>query len=133
MLGILVIAMPIPIIVNSFTRQYQRLKPASKYWEDFQEPSNNLLANNNAQIIGLYDYSDDDRSSSERLNGGIDSPIAPTSTQTTNIEISPEHAGSDLNNHHHHDNIMVNNNLSSVSIEMTPSNNDHSHVNNTEL
>ena len=55
MLGILVIAMPIPIIVGSFTRHYQRLKPATKYWEDFQEEK--VLEKTNHSIIGLYDDS----------------------------------------------------------------------------
>ena len=109
--------MPIPIIVNSFTRQYQRLKPASKYWDDFQEPANNLLANNNEHIIGLYDYSDE-YSSNGRLNGGIESP---TSTEMVKMTDSSEHLNSSdiINTHHNHDNNMMGNNKTSVSIEMT--------------
>eukprot|EP00794_Sanderia_malayensis_P005694 gene5694-6395_t len=37
MCGILVIAMPIPIIVNNFTRQYSRLEPVSKFWKRVRE------------------------------------------------------------------------------------------------
>ena len=37
MCGILVIAMPIPIIVNNFTKHYSRLRPVSKYWSKIEE------------------------------------------------------------------------------------------------
>ena len=63
MMGILVIAMPIPIIVNSFTRQYQSSKPASKYWRGIQEPKVSS-GNNNETVIGLYD--------ADYSNGGLD-------------------------------------------------------------
>ena len=123
MLGILVIAMPIPIIVNSFTRQYQRLKPASKYWDDFQESGNNLLANNNEHIIGLYDNSDE-YSSNGRLNGGIESP--------TSTEMMKHLNSSDIiDKHQNHDSNMMGNNKTSVSIEMEKG--DHSLIRNTEL
>jgi len=52
MTGILVIAMPIPIIVNNFTRHYQRLKPVSKYWSEFQEREKS--ASVAKPVLGLY-------------------------------------------------------------------------------
>ena len=50
MCGILVIAMPIPIIVNNFTLQYSRLEPVSKYWvqikrEEQEQRQKALLSN----------------------------------------------------------------------------------------
>ncbi|XP_065649923.1 potassium voltage-gated channel subfamily A member 2 isoform X2 [Hydra vulgaris] len=35
--SILVVAIPVPIIVNNFTQNYQFLKPVSKYWEILQQ------------------------------------------------------------------------------------------------
>ena len=44
------IAMPIPIIVNNFTRQYSRLEPVSKYWvkikaDEQAQRQKNLIGN----------------------------------------------------------------------------------------
>ena len=57
MTGILVIAMPIPIIVNNFTRHYQRLKPVSKYWEEFQDREK-FAPKVRRPTIGLFKLSD---------------------------------------------------------------------------
>lgn len=54
MTGILVIAMPIPIIVNNFARHYQRLKPVSKYWAEFQKRELNAVKKIHENVHGLY-------------------------------------------------------------------------------
>ncbi len=51
MCGILVIAMPIPIIVNNFTRQYSRLEPVSIYWKRIREEEQAEAAKETATCI----------------------------------------------------------------------------------
>ena len=75
MTGILVIAMPIPIIVNNFTRHYQRLKPVSKYWEEFQDRekfAQKILR----PTIGLFELFD--ISTFQELRNGTDVSLTMT-------------------------------------------------------
>ena len=61
MCGILVIAMPIPIIVNNFTRQYARLEPVSKYWKKINDEEHSKiqqeLVNNILPMMEIHVHS----------------------------------------------------------------------------
>lgn len=104
MTGILVISMPIPIIVNNFTRHYQRLKPISKFFEEFQ--LRDKLKVHEERVPGLYSLNDLDDSKPGDEHDICNNNITVNHTHTISEVILEE--GSTENDFNYNDEILNN-------------------------
>ena len=71
--------MPIPIIVNNFTRHYQRLKPISKYFEEFQ--LRDQLKVHEERVPGLYSLVDLDENKTDEYQNICNNNITSNNTR----------------------------------------------------